>query len=144
MDKANKLELYLKDIAESLTDIGITLNDMLRVYPPLKGIEDALRDIHFDMQGGRRPSSPAPKMTAETIARAEALLDGATKMSAFVEEDDDFLDDEQKMADFRRHSKKEFLESYSYLSEKEYDVTKAKVELLEIARLNREVNHERA
>jgi len=35
----------------------------------------------------------------------------------------DFLDDEEKMADFRKLSKEEFLKMYSYLSEEEYDAT---------------------
>lgn len=35
-----------------------------------------------------------------------------------------FLDDEEKMADFERLSKEEFLSMYSYLSEEEYDHTK--------------------
>lgn len=35
----------------------------------------------------------------------------------------DFLDDEEKMADFMKLSKEEFLKTYSYLSEEEYDAT---------------------
>jgi len=34
-----------------------------------------------------------------------------------------FVDDKEKMADFRLLSKEEFLKSYSYLTEKEYDDT---------------------
>jgi len=36
----------------------------------------------------------------------------------------DFYDDAEKMADFRKISKEEFLKSYSYLTEQEYDNTK--------------------
>ena len=36
----------------------------------------------------------------------------------------DFLDDEEKMADFVFLTKDEFLASYSYLTEEEYDSTK--------------------
>lgn len=36
----------------------------------------------------------------------------------------DFIDDEEKMYDFVRISKEEFLQSYSYLTEWEYDNTK--------------------
>ena len=36
----------------------------------------------------------------------------------------DFYDDAEKMADFRMLSKEEFLKSYSYLTEQEYDNTK--------------------
>jgi hypothetical protein len=34
-----------------------------------------------------------------------------------------FVDDKEKMADFELLSKEEFLKSYSYLTEKEYDYT---------------------
>lgn len=35
----------------------------------------------------------------------------------------DFLDDEEKMIDFIKLSKDEFLDSYSYLTDEEYDLT---------------------
>ena len=38
--------------------------------------------------------------------------------------DADFIDDEEKMYDFVRLTKEEFLSSYSYLTEDEYDNTK--------------------
>ena len=37
---------------------------------------------------------------------------------------DNFIDDDEKMADFRTMSKEAFLESYSYLTEEEYENTK--------------------
>ena len=41
---------------------------------------------------------------------------------------DNFSDDAEKMADFEILTKKEFLTSYSYLTEEEYDNTKREVE----------------
>ena len=38
----------------------------------------------------------------------------------------DFTDDKEKMIDFKLLSKTEFLSSYSYLTEEEYDLTKQK------------------
>ena len=38
-----------------------------------------------------------------------------------------FIDDKEKMKDFYILSKEEFLESYSYLNEIEYDLTKSEV-----------------
>ena len=38
----------------------------------------------------------------------------------------DFCDDEEKMKDFNRLSKEEFLSSYSYLVEEEYNLTRMK------------------
>ena len=38
----------------------------------------------------------------------------------------DFLDDKEKMLDFKKLSKDEFLKSYSYISEEEYEATKIK------------------
>jgi hypothetical protein len=39
-----------------------------------------------------------------------------------------FLDDAEKMADFEILTREEFLTSYSYLTEQEYDNTKREVE----------------
>ena len=41
-----------------------------------------------------------------------------------IYKDADFIDDEEKMYDFVRLTKEEFLLSYSYLTEDEYDNTK--------------------
>jgi len=41
---------------------------------------------------------------------------------------DNFSDDAEKMADFEILTKKEFLTSYSYLTEQEYNNTKREVE----------------
>lgn len=38
----------------------------------------------------------------------------------------DFIDDEEKMRDFEELTKEEFLQSYSYLTEEEYELTKEK------------------
>tara|TARA_R100000654_G_C2585322_1_gene112255 strand:- start:225 stop:371 length:147 start_codon:yes stop_codon:yes gene_type:complete len=40
----------------------------------------------------------------------------------------DFTDDKEKMIDFKLLSKTEFLSSYSYLTEEEYNLTKQNVE----------------
>lgn len=39
----------------------------------------------------------------------------------------DFCDDEEKMVDFKTLTKEEFLFSYSYLTEEEYDATVRRV-----------------
>ena len=39
-----------------------------------------------------------------------------------------FTDDEEKMRDFYILSKQEFLQSYSYLTELEYDLTQQEIE----------------
>ena len=44
----------------------------------------------------------------------------------------DFCDDEEKMVDFRNLTKEEFLLSYSYLTEEEYDATARRVAKEEI------------
>jgi hypothetical protein len=41
---------------------------------------------------------------------------------------ENFIDDEEKMVDFFELTKEEFLESYSYLTEEEYDNTKELVD----------------
>ena len=35
-----------------------------------------------------------------------------------------FIDDEEKMRDFKELTKEEFLQTYSYLTEEEYDATR--------------------
>jgi hypothetical protein len=47
------------------------------------------------------------------------------KMKANIK--DNFSDDDEKMADFEILTKEEFLTSYSYLTEQEYDNTKREV-----------------
>ena len=42
-----------------------------------------------------------------------------------------FCDDEEKMADFNKLTKEEFLDSYSYLTEEEYQLTMNQVKLLQ-------------
>ena len=42
-----------------------------------------------------------------------------------------FCDDEEKMADFNKLTKQEFLDSYSYLTEEEYQLTMNQVKLLQ-------------
>ncbi len=44
----------------------------------------------------------------------------------------DFIDDYEKMYDFGIMSKEAFLESYSYLTEKEYDLTVNHLYVMEI------------
>lgn len=44
----------------------------------------------------------------------------------------DFLDDKEKMRDFFVISKEEFLFSYSYLDEEEYNLTKERARLLRL------------
>jgi hypothetical protein len=41
---------------------------------------------------------------------------------------ENFIDDKEKMLDFFELTKEEFLESYSYLTEEEYDNTKKLVD----------------
>lgn len=42
-----------------------------------------------------------------------------------------FCDDEEKMADFNKLTKEDFLDSYSYLTEEEYELTMNQVKLLQ-------------
>lgn len=44
-----------------------------------------------------------------------------------ISEYSDFCNDPQKMSDFEKLSKREFLDSYSYLHELEYNLTRMKV-----------------
>ena len=55
--------------------------------------------------------------------RLFVVLHGGQIVEAKDVEDENFLDDEEKMYDFVRLTKEEFLESYSYLTEKEYNDT---------------------
>lgn len=52
-----------------------------------------------------------------------------------VFKDVDFSDDKEKMKDFYILSKLEFLKSYSYLTEREYDNTKRRVSRWELIKI---------
>ena len=43
----------------------------------------------------------------------------------------DFTDDKEKMVDFNKLTKQEFLDSYSYLTEQEYELTMNQIKLLQ-------------
>ena len=61
----------------------------------------------------------------------EVLFSEETVTYAWWKKGKDFLDDQEKMADLFELTKDEFLESYSYLTEEEYDETVEKaIELL--------------
>lgn len=47
----------------------------------------------------------------------------------------EFIDDDEKMRDFFKLTKKEFLKSYSYLNENDYNATKMRVEQSRILEL---------
>ena len=55
----------------------------------------------------------------------------------------DFTDDEEKMKDFYKLTKDEFLDSYSYLTEQEYELTMNQVKLLQEERNVSKNNMER-
>ena len=49
------------------------------------------------------------------------------KQLEIISKDVDFIDDKEKMYDFYILSKVEFLKSYSYLTEREYDNTNRRI-----------------
>ena len=57
------------------------------------------------------------------------------KQLQIVFKDVDFSDDKEKMKDFYILSKVEFLKSYSYLTEREYDNTKRRVNRWELIKI---------
>lgn len=54
------------------------------------------------------------------------FTDDATPNMVKLNKSSDFCDDEEKMEDFRNLSKDEFLSSYSYITEEEYNYTRTK------------------
>ena len=55
-------------------------------------------------------------------------LDWELKKDRPEDDSHDFCDDHEKMEDFLKLSKEEFLASYNYVTELEYDLTKQRVE----------------
>lgn len=62
-----------------------------------------------------------------TVGRMYRMQLAREKSSKPQTQPHDFCDDAEKMADFKTLSKEEFLKSYSYLTEEEYDATAKKV-----------------
>lgn len=89
----------------------------MRIACPNCGNESVLKKLKYDEVNLERFC-----MTCEEC--------GTSFNIDFVPERDTFITDVAKMADFKILTKEEFLDSYSYLSEYEYDETKLYLEWL--------------
>ena len=59
------------------------------------------------------------KLTKDELIYIQFIIQGLTAPIKYA----DFIDDEEKMRDFKLLTKEEFLNSYSYLTEEEYILT---------------------
>ena len=60
------------------------------------------------------------KLTKDELSLVQSVIEGIINPKIRYT---DFIDDEEKMRDFKLLTKEEFLNSYSYLTEKEYTLT---------------------
>ena len=60
------------------------------------------------------------KLTKDELSMVQSVIEGIINPKIRYT---DFIDDEEKMRDFKLLTKKEFLNSYSYLTEEEYNLT---------------------
>jgi hypothetical protein len=60
------------------------------------------------------------KLTKDELSMVQSVIEGIINPKIRYT---DFIDDEEKMRDFKLLTKEEFLNSYSYLTEKEYTLT---------------------
>ena len=60
------------------------------------------------------------KLTKDELSMVQSVIEGIINPKIRYT---DFIDDEEKMRDFKLLTKEEFLNSYSYLTEEEYNLT---------------------
>lgn len=98
----------------------------------ISAIRGELSNLHHELNGAIEFEPELVPKIEKRIMELEDALDAALKLprqdrSAAVPEftQENFIDDKAKMRDFVKLSKEEFLQSYSYLTEEEYENTRA-------------------
>ena len=96
-----------------------------------EALEIVLNEAEVSAMGNRDDTQLETLRACEVVKQFLKYLpdlfenDDTPNIQSFVEYSH-FCDDKEKMADFDRLSKDEFLDSYSYIHEKEYNATRRK------------------
>lgn len=105
-----------------------------------KIISDKQNEMKEAMNAGNYSRVAEIAQELNTLTSLKKELDTTSPVRNKPEELTSFIDDEEKMRDFRELSKEEFLASYSYLTEEEYDMTEREAFHLTIPELNIDVD----
>jgi hypothetical protein len=110
---------HADDVSEILEAFGINEDAGILVYDALvdyrKDWQDTSEDDYAVLDRILSDSKAVLEMQKISLNHHNNIIVGIDKQN--------FLNDEEKMADFKQLSKADFLKSYSYLTEKEYDNT---------------------
>ena len=105
-----------------------------------KIISDKQNEMKEAMNAGNYSRVAEIAQELNTLTSLKKELDTTSPVRNKPEELTSFIDDEEKMRDFRELSKEEFLASYNYLTEEEYDMTEREAFHLTIPELNIDVD----
>ena len=107
-----------------------------------KIIADKQNEMKDAMNAGdyAKVSELAQELNALTSQKKEQETASHSPVGNEPKELTSFIDDEEKMRDFRKITKEEFLESYSYLTEAEYEMTEKEAFCLTVPELNIDVD----
>lgn len=107
-----------------------------------KIIADKQNEMKDAMNAGdyAKVSELAQELNALTSQKKEQETASHSPVGNEPKELTSFIDDEEKMRDFRKITKEEFLESYSYLTEAEYEMTEKEAFCLTVPELDIDVD----
>jgi len=136
MNKKKRIKMVkaMEYIARQISDEDIIYDVWLRFgiadgdikYGDLSDTDEEYNDAEFYTEDNRFSELMKLFLNVMRIAKASGGLycDGIISGEKYYS---DFMDDGDKMVDFFKLSKEEFLKSYSYLNEEEYNATLKKV-----------------
>lgn len=112
---------YLHDdcVDEDFAEVFVRYYYMCKGYPEDRDLNDS--DMFIDVD---ELAKHIRNVLDEIIYSEDIDSSAWWKQKAYVS----FIDDTEKMQDFCKLTRAEFLESYSYLTEEEYELTKAELE----------------
>ena len=107
-----------------------------------KIIADKQNEMKDAMNAGdyAKVSELAQELNALTSQKKEQETASHSPVGNEPKELTSFIDDEEKMRDFRKITKEEFLESYSYITEAEYEMTEKEAFCLTVPELDIDVD----
>lgn len=136
MNKKKRIKMVkaMEYIARQMNDEDVFCDVWLRFgvsdgdikYGDLSDTDEEYNDAEFYTEDNRFSELMKLFLNVMHIAKGSGGLycDGILSGQKYYS---DFMDDGEKMVDFFKLSKEEFLKSYSYLKEEEYDATLKKV-----------------
>ncbi len=131
-NKSEDYLIYANKGYESVNDTGYSIHIMDLSYDSFNGESIGVTNLSL-IQHTMDLTSKAADLDEKIHADNEVVSAIFTRLAEFYPESvKTFEDDIDKMYDFDKITKKEFLEAYSYIRAEEYDATKTKLNVLGI------------